>query len=63
MTRTLEEKTAETMTQQRADAVDNVTQQRITIQLAANAAWPHTDQANATFRRAFQLPVNHPFNG
>ncbi len=46
-----------------AAQVQSITDRRIQIQYAAEAEWPHTDQANAGIRRAFFLPVNKPFNG
>lgn len=33
---------------------------RAEIQLAADAEWPHTDEANAAIRREFRLPANRP---
>ena len=40
-----------------------ITNTRITIQLAADAEWPHDNPENAAVRREFKLPVNLKFKG
>ena len=40
--------------------VADMNAKRREIQLTADTAWPHTDSANAPYRRAFKLPVNQP---
>ena len=40
-----------------------ITDARITIQLAADAEWPPDDAANAAIRREFQLPAKLRFKG
>ena len=52
-----------TLTRSQLDAaVQTITKRRLTIQLAADAEWPHTDPANAAVRKEFALPLNKPFN-
>ncbi len=36
---------------------------RMKLQFAADAEWPHTDPANHSIRRQFQLPATRPFLG
>lgn len=43
-------------------AVQSITNRRVTIQLAAEAEWPHTDAANVAVRKEFALPADKPFN-
>ncbi len=43
--------------------VKTVTDARITIQFAADAEYPYTNNANAAARKEFQLPANGPFTG
>lgn len=40
-----------------------ITNGRITIQLAADAEWPHDNGANAGVRQEFQLPADRAFKG
>ena len=54
-----EEEQAKLMGQLDAKVAD-MNAKRREIQLAADTAWPHTDSANAPYRRAFKLPVNQP---
>lgn len=51
---------AGTLRQQIETLYDQVHDQRIDLQLAADQAWPHTNPANAATRRAFSLPENRP---
>jgi hypothetical protein len=41
--------------------VRSITTRRLTIQMAAEAEWPHHEPAHAGIRRAFQLPPRRPF--
>lgn len=47
----------------RDNLISDITHQRITIQYAADAEWPYTDDNNAGVRREFGLPLSRPFNG
>lgn len=51
---------AGTLRQQVETLYDQVRDQRIDLQLAADQAWPHTNPANAPIRRAFSIPENRP---
>ena len=42
------------------NAYGQMNTKRREIQLAADPAWTHTDNASAPIRRAFKLPVNQP---
>jgi len=37
-----------------------VTDQRVAIQLAADAEWPHTEEAHRAVRKEFSLPAQRP---
>lgn len=41
---------------------DQIRDQRIDLQLAADQAWPHTNPENAAIRRAFHIPESRPAN-
>ena len=43
--------------------VKQATADRMWIQFAADAEWPHTEPANLPIRREFQLPANRAFIG
>ena len=40
--------------------LQSIDDRRIAIQFAADAEWPHTDEANAGIRKEFSLPPKRP---
>lgn len=46
-----------------ATMMKEITNARITIQLAADTEWPHQNTENAAIRREFQLPTNRAVKG
>jgi hypothetical protein len=46
-----------------SNLMKEITNARITIQLAADAEWPHENAANAGVRQEFQLPTDRAFKG
>ena len=53
-------------TTERGDLVPmlkSITDRRMTIQFAADAEWPYTEDANHDVRKEFKLPNNQPFGG
>jgi hypothetical protein len=43
--------------------IKRINARRIAIQHAADALWPYSESDNAPIRRAFQIPLDRPFNG
>ena len=54
---------APTQRKQRDAAVNSITDRRATIQFAADAEWPFTNDANAGIRGEFFPPLSQPFHG
>jgi hypothetical protein len=46
--------------QQVEDIYDQLQDQRIDLQLAADQAWPHTNPAHAATRQSFKIPASRP---
>jgi hypothetical protein len=45
------------------DMIHSITDRRVTIQFAADAEWPYSDDMNHAIRKEFYLPLSQPFNG
>ncbi len=43
--------------------VKKINARRMSIQHAADALWPYTDEASRPVRKRFKLPLDRPFNG